>query len=170
MSLFEKYFPTICGSFSCLVIMLCYKTFGFGENGKDLLSAAIVFASILIGLIGVLMSTLFSVKNEERVELFLKYKRKEMKYIFKSSIATGFLLVILSMILYMPWTKTVYQIILVIWSFLIGYSFASMYRVLDIVFHIVFSETTLRTDEPEKHTMKTDERKKLQAKYERKKL
>lgn len=169
MKSIQKYSPIISGSVCCLLIMICYKKIGIGESYIDLLSAAIVFASILVGLIGVLMSVLFGVKNDERVKLFLNYTRAEMKRLFKSSIGAGFLLVILSMMLYMPLPKNIEMIVFLAWSFFIGYSFCSMYRVFDIVLHIIFSDTGLNDDEPEGHIMQDSDRENLQKKFERKK-
>ncbi|MCI9640506.1 MAG: hypothetical protein HFE72_10380 [Emergencia sp.] len=169
MRTFQKYLPTIFGSICCLLIALCYKKFGIGENYKDLLSAAIVFASILVGLIGVLMGTLFGVRNDERVKLFLSYTREEIKGLFKSSIIAGLSLVILSMMLYVSWTKPFEVIVFLTWSFSLGYSFSSMYRVFDIVLHIVFSDTGLNDDEPAESIMQDRDRENLQKNFERKK-
>lgn len=115
------------------------------------------------------MGTLFGVRNDERVKLFLSYTREEIKGLFKSSIIAGLSLVILSMMLYVSWTKPFEVIVFLTWSFSLGYSFSSMYRVFDIVLHIVFSDTGLNDDEPAESIMQDRDRENLQKNFERKK-
>lgn len=150
-AIYEECYPFI----AALLIVGIYRLadIKLQDSFAELLSACMSFASILIGFLGVLIALLFSLNsNAIRNYIFgdIKYKKKMYRF-FRVPVVSGFLFVVLSLLLYLK--KTIAQVELLkkivtevrmfinlAWIFFLVFFILSSYRLIKIVLQIAFSE------------------------------
>lgn len=149
----EKYYP-ICISI-IIVIIYMVKTPNkilYPKNFENLLSALLTIQSVFIGFLGVTLTILLSLKDEKIVRYIYKYKSKKLlsKY-FKYPLMIGFMSLIwtISMFYLKEYDEYYFfnttninngKIFLGVLLFIMVYFILLSFRVIDIIFNIVFVE------------------------------
>lgn len=95
----ENYYPVGFAAFGSFIFYnLEYEVI---QSTEGFINAIISFSSILIGFLGVVIALLYSIKQEHFLKLILKsqyYKKKLQKYC-NTALFSGFIVVILSLIM-----------------------------------------------------------------------
>lgn len=143
--------------------------FSLGEGFNKILDSTVVFASIMVGFIGVLMGVLFSIRDAELIKLFFESRGvRILKRYFRDNIISSILLVILSITMYLREYLLFFDWPVYIgWSCLLAFTLFSAIRIIHIIFHIVFSESD--NSEDEEVNMDELNREKIRKQYARKK-
>lgn len=170
----EKYLPCFLGIVAFVTIIVSASKINISSTSFErILDSTITLSSIIVGFVGVLLGLLFSIRNTEIVDLLFKKKSKNvLQSYFKSNILSGILLVLMSLILYLSDAITDISILAKhithgIWGFLLIYTIASAYRIINIIMFILFCDEKNENKEPE--PMKMDDKRKqdLKNRYSR---
>ncbi len=148
--LVQRWGPTSISLLLAIVAIIIYIRVDVKGEFNEILQAAIVFASIIIGFTGVLMSILYSLSDRKAMEEFMSTAEYQLlKSYFKKCVFVGLLLVFISMALFIRHTYPNYfVIILFVWVFLLGYTFTGFYRIIQIIFSIAFTNDDLENKKP----------------------
>lgn len=173
----ERLYPS--GLAFAVVIIYFLSHVKFRDSFSDILSACLSFCSIMIGFIGVLMALLFSLnKNAIKDFVFKNAHYERLIFVFfRTPIQTGFIFIILSLLLYLRNTlasMTEFQTVMTylidtiktVWIFTFVLFTTSSYRLIRIVLRIVFYKSEVDDDEPqEEEQLDTTSYAVLQEKY-----
>ena len=146
---FENIYPFFLATIVTLFYLLLDVE--FKDSFEDILSASISFASIMLGFIGVLVALLFSLNRNKMKEYIFRdkhYKTRIRRY-FTIPIETGFVFIMISLIMYLRQTllgievlsmfiKYGIEVLSVVWIFTFIWFVVSSYRLMHIVLKIAF--------------------------------
>lgn len=115
------------------------------KNYEKILDASITFSSIVVGFVGVLLGILISIKETKIVQtLFTKIRKQLLVRYFKESIFSGIAVIVTSSSLYLIQNEIWSKLIFYIWIFTLIYFMLSSYRIIDILFMIIFQDNSLQ--------------------------
>lgn len=147
----EEIYPYVIASITSIIaILVIVFDIDIIDNVDSILNAVISFTSILIGFIGALFALLFSLENNPIVKHIFKdtHYSKLIKKYFSSSISSGFLAIMFTLVLFfratlysiIDSTFSIYilDIIKVIWVFINTLFALQSYRVIHIIIKIAF--------------------------------
>ncbi len=155
----EKGYPFVISMIVGVIYLI------LNPNIKDdidtILNSVINVVSILIGFLSALLALLLSLNTNIIVkEIFERnhYKKLMRKY-FQVSISSGFILIALTIMLFLrrtisEWNLSFIKIIKVLWVFMTIFFFTSAFRVIFIVMKIVFFDDILCRNTKENLTNK----------------
>ncbi len=173
----EKYNPIVLGVIGSIIV---YKALINGEllvtSFNNILNSTITFSSIIVGFVGVLLAILFSIKNTDTIKLLFKHKAKDrLKLYFLSTIVSGVILVMLSLIVFALNLDQILPIecndvskeviVLLLWGFMFTHMLASGYRIINIVVYIIFSDSVNKNKEPDGIKMDKNKKEELRKRY-----
>lgn len=147
----EKFFyflerggPELIGIVGGIIILIIMTEYGLGSNFEKILDSAIVFSSIIVGFMGALLGILYSMSDTRLLQRLFEYRecRGLLKSYFARCITSGIVLVAITIALYLKsyFFLTALVGAILIWGFLLTYTFACTYRIMNIMLHIIFLE------------------------------
>lgn len=145
----EKNGPICIAILFTIIAVYVRCKFSLGAGFGKILDATVVFASIMVGFVGVLMGVLFSIRDADLIKLFFQSRGiKMLKRYFRENIISSIALVVLSIVLYLKNYLGCFDwIVYTGWSYLLAFTLFSAVRIIHIIFHIVFAENDIEEDE-----------------------
>jgi len=164
--------------FIVLSIVLCNVRPAFTSAFDNVISTIVIIVSILMGFVGVLLALLVSVRHTTFIVQLFKIKSPAlMKKYFSNTLVSGFLLVVLSAVLYLrswiyglhlPFEIDLYIILIALWVSMIAYVALAFRRVVNIMMDILFKSNE-ESKKDEYNEMDEDSARLLAEKYRRQK-
>ena len=165
----EKYGPEFLSIIGSILILIISNKYGLGEVFYRVLDAATVFSSITVGFMGALLGILYSMSNTDLIQGLFEYRedKKLLKSYFFRCIIAGILLAAVSTILYLKnYIHLVLLIVIILlWGFLLVYTFTCTYRILNIMLHIIFVENKNKIERPMPMKQSDEKREELKEKF-----
>lgn len=164
---FEKWIP-----FAALIVITIvhryidtkYNIIITNETYDKILDAMITFFSIMLGFVGVLIGILFSIRNTKLVKMLFAHKsREKLKWYFSEAFLSGFLFIILSVLMYAKNEVIFMNELVSFWVGLILYSLLCNCRIIKIIMNIVFFDEEKQQEKKDK--MDEFQKNKLMDKY-----
>ncbi len=166
--LFEKYYPLFFG----LIISIIY----YGSDIKLIddvgliLNAVISFSSVIVGFLGILLTLIFSLKDNPLVDFIFddEHYKKLIKGYFEFAIKSGFITILLTIIMFLNKTicgihcsilsiESVMKAIKAIFVFFAVCFPLSSYRVISTILKIAFRDEPLDQSEEEEENEEVTE-------------
>ncbi len=151
---FEYYYPIIFSIILAIITTWLFIKYPIelGREIESVINNLIVFVSIIIGFLGVLLGVLLSLKNEKIIVLLFELREKDvLKHYFITPLISGSVSVLLGCVLFFrkiidDCTNDIYgnlsvsECSVIIWLFLLSITIFSSYRLVDIMFELIFSK------------------------------
>lgn len=164
---FEKWMPfamLICSTIVHIYIDTKYNITITNETYDKVLDAMITFFSIMLGFVGVLIGILFSIRNTKLVKKLFDHKsREKVKWYFGEAFLSGFVFIILSVLMYAKNELPFINHFVSFWFGLILYSLLCNYRIIKIIMNVVFVDESKQQEK--KDAMDEFQKNKLRDKY-----
>lgn len=165
----EKYGPEFLGVIGGILVLVISNKYGLGESFYRVLDATTVFSSIIVGFMGALLGILYSMSNTDLIQTLFEYRenKKLLKSYFFRCITAGICLAAVSTVLYLKGYMHLVLLVvaMLLWGFLLVYTFACTYRILNIMLHIIFVENKNTSKRPAAMKQSDDKREELKEKF-----
>lgn len=163
MGRIRGYYPIY---FGLICVVVCYYL-GFNPKIKgfdNVLNGTISFSSIVVGFIGALLAIILSISKSDVMIHLYSYidpnNNKDGKAIlfgyFKSAIVSGFVIVLLSMYMYividMEKLSILNKVISYVWVFNFVFFLLSTYRIISILMNTLFKHERHESEQSEQQT------------------